>query len=174
MSPAATTDGGPDAAPHPGPLAVVLPLAIADAIARQATDELPNEACGVIVGRGDPRSGGEALRYVPCRNARASATRFEIHPADVMRLVSATEAAGESFWGIVHSHVRRPAVPSARDVETAAFWPATLFLLVSANPEHADPQTGRLELRAWRVLDGIAHEVAIRLDAQPAGPVHER
>ncbi len=151
---------------HPGPTApatVRLPAAIADAVEEQARAELPNEACGVIVGRGDPRAGGEALRYIPCRNACASATRFEIHPADVARLVHETDAAGESFWGIVHSHVRRPAEPSARDVETAAWWPATLFVLVSANEERRDPVTGRLELRAWRIAEGAAHEVGLDL-----------
>lgn len=68
--------------------------------------------------------------------------------------------AGETFWGIVHSHVRTPARPSPTDV-AMAFYPDALYLLVSLADEEADPITGRPSLRAWRIVDGAVHEVGI-------------
>ncbi|MEI7742740.1 MAG: M67 family metallopeptidase [Chloroflexota bacterium] len=146
---------------HPGPRSVALSAAILQAIEAQARTQAPNEACGVIVGDGDPRSGGRSLRYVPCRNVAPSLARFRMDPDDVRRLVNETDAAGETFWAIVHSHVRTAAVPSRRDVEMAAWWPASLFVLVSLSPAEADPVSRHASLRAWRIADGVAHEIGI-------------
>jgi proteasome lid subunit RPN8/RPN11 len=146
---------------QPGPESVRLPARLADAIVAHARGEAPAEACGVIIGSGEPGAGGLPLRYEPCRNELASAVRFRIHPEDVYRLVLAADAAGEAFWGIVHSHVRTHAVPSATDVEAAAWWPSALHLLVSLDEGEADPVTGAPSLRAWRIVEGEAVEVPL-------------
>jgi len=128
---------------------------VAEAIRAHAIAELPNEACGIIVGTADPGAGGEALRYAPCRNEAASPVLYRVHPDDLYRLAVATDDAGEAFWGIVHSHVRSAAVPSRRDVE-AASWPSTLYILVAVETH---------ELRAWRIVDGAAHEIPLAVVA---------
>ncbi len=60
----------------------------------------------------------------------------------------------------MHSHVRSPARPSPTDV-SLAFYPEALYVLVSLSPSEADPATGTESVRAWRIVDGLVHEVAL-------------
>jgi proteasome lid subunit RPN8/RPN11 len=116
-----------------------------------ARAEYPNEMCGVVVGGAYAADGGRALRWEPARNAEASPMRYSVHPEDLLRLTIETDDAGEVFWAIAHSHVRSPAVPSLTDVGVAQY-PDALYVLVSLSDD---------EVRAWRILDGQIHEVAI-------------
>jgi proteasome lid subunit RPN8/RPN11 len=145
---------------QPGPAAVELPAVIREAIVAQARAEYPNEACGLIVGDGYAADGGRALHYVPTRNKAASPFRYEIEPQDLLRLTIETDDAGEVFWGIVHSHTHSPAVPSPTDLGLA-FYPDSLYLLVSLDPDESDASTGEPGVRAWRIVDGASHEVKL-------------
>ena len=149
--------------PHPGPPWVAVSRAIRDAIVAQARAELPNEACGLIIGDRWAAEGGRALRYEPARNKAASPYRYEVDPKDLLRLTIATDDANEVFWGIVHSHTHTPARPSPTDIGLA-FYPDALYLLVSLSPDEADPATGEERLRAWRIVDGTVHEVALQIE----------
>lgn len=149
-----------NAATHPGPGAVEIPVAIREAIVAHARAEQPNEACGVIVGDRPAAAGGKALRWEPTRNRAASPFRYEIDSEDLLRLTIATDDADEVFWAIVHSHVASAARPSPTDVGLA-FYPDALYVLVSLHPGEADDATGEPGLRAWRIVDGAVHEVAI-------------
>ena len=147
---------------HPGPSSVALPAAIRDAIVAQARAEYPNECCGIIAGSADAAAGGRALRYEPCRNAAASPYRYTIHADDSYRVVVAIDDADEAVWGIVHSHVKSPAVPSPTDVGLAQF-PDALYLLVSLAADQADPATQAPSLRAWRIVGPETFEVALEV-----------
>ncbi len=114
----------------------------------------------MIVGDGVAADGGLALRYEPTRNKAASPYRYEIDPEDLLRLTIATDDADEAFWGIVHSHTHTPARPSPTDIGLA-FYPDALYVLVSLSPDETDPTTGDAGVRAWRILDGEVHEVAL-------------
>jgi proteasome lid subunit RPN8/RPN11 len=150
--------GAPPA--HPGPLAVTIPATIREAIVVHARSSLPNEACGLIVGDRPAAAGGRALRWEPARNRAASPFRYEIDPDDLLRLTIATDDADEAFWAIVHSHVASPARPSPTDIGLA-FYADALYVLVSLHPDEADPASGEPGLRAWRIVDGAVHEVAV-------------
>ncbi len=144
------------------PNAVELSSSIRDAIVAHARTENPNEACGLIIGEAPAADGGRATRWVSTPNRAASPFRYEIDPEALLRLTIETDDSGEVFWGIVHSHTHSPAIPSATDLRLA-FYPDALYLLVSLDPEEADPATGAESLRAWRILDGVSHELAITL-----------
>jgi [CysO sulfur-carrier protein]-S-L-cysteine hydrolase len=152
------TDGE---AGHPGPTVAAVPASIRDAVVAHARAEYPNEACGLIIGDKIAADGGEALRFEPTRNKAASPYRYEIDPADLLRLTIATDDADEVFWGIVHSHTHTPAVPSPTDVGLA-FYPDALYVLVSLGDDEADAATGTPAVRAWRIVDGSIHEVVLR------------
>jgi len=145
---------------HPGPTAVALPASILQALIDHARAEYPNEACGLIVGDRPAAAGGRVLRFEPTRNAAASPYRYEIHPDDLYRLTVATDDADETFWGIVHSHTHTPAVPSPTDLGLA-FYPDALYILVSLSEDDRDPVTGTPSVRAWRIVEGAVHEVAV-------------
>jgi proteasome lid subunit RPN8/RPN11 len=145
---------------HPGPATAVLPGAIRDAIVAQAQAEVPNEACGLIVGTAPAADGGSALQYERTRNRAASPYRYEVDPADLYRVSVAADDADTVIWGIVHSHIRSPAVPSPTDIGLALY-PDALYLLVSLDDREADPTTGARSVRAWRIVGGEIHEVGL-------------
>jgi proteasome lid subunit RPN8/RPN11 len=126
-----------------------------EAIVRHARDEAPNEACGVIVGDRAAADGGTPRRWVAARNKAASPYRYEIDPEELLRLTLELDEADESFWAIVHSHVRSAPRPSPTD-RSLAYYPDALYVLVSL--EHDEP-----EVRAYRILEGETHEVELRV-----------
>ena len=145
---------------HPGPASAALPTAIRKAIVAQARAEYPNESCGLIIGDATAADGGHARRYVATRNKAASPYRYEIDPSDLLRLTIETDDADEVFWGIVHSHTHTPAIPSPTDIGLA-FYPDSLYLLVSLSKDDVDPASSDPGVRAWRIVDGAVHEVAL-------------
>ena len=150
---------------HPGPAATRIPAPIVQSLIDHARAGYPNEACGLIVGDRPAAEDGRALRFEPTRNAAASPYRYEIHPDDLYRLTIATDDADEVFWAIVHSHTHTPAVPSPTDIGLS-FYADALYVLVSLSDDETDPLTGTPSVRAWRIVDGAIHEVAIEVAAE--------
>lgn len=154
--------------PHPGPAAIGLPRSIRDAIVEHARAAQPNEACGLVVGDAAAAAGGVARRWVATRNALASPYRYEIDADELLRLTMELDDRDEVIWAIVHSHVASPARPSPTDLRQSLY-PDALYLLVSLDPAEADAATGEESVRAWRIVDGAVHEVAIALVDAPSG-----
>jgi [CysO sulfur-carrier protein]-S-L-cysteine hydrolase len=142
---------------------VALPAGIRDAIFAAARSAAPEEMCGVVVGSDAPAAGGRPLLWVRMRNALASAYAYEVDPAELLRISLEIDERDEVLWAIVHSHVASPARPSPTDVRQA-YYPDALFLIVSLAEAEADPATGTPSLRAWRIADGEAAEVALRTE----------
>ena len=145
---------------HPGPLRAPVPAAFVQALIDQARAEVPNEACGLLIGSAPAADGGIALRYEATRNKAASPYRYEIDPEDLYRISVAADDADEVIWGIVHSHTHTPAVPSPTDIGLA-FYPDALYVLVSLSDEEADVASGAPSVRAWRIVAGAIHEVGL-------------
>ena len=146
---------------HPGPGTVALSPEIRAAIIQHARTDYPNEACGVIVGSAFAANGGEAIRFVPTRNAEASPFRYVIDSGDLLAVTMAADDNGEEIWAIVHSHTHSPAKPSPTDVRQAAWWPDALYLLVSLSDDQADPATGEPGIRGWRIVGDEMFEVQL-------------
>jgi proteasome lid subunit RPN8/RPN11 len=155
---------GGSTAGHPGPMAAPIPAALVQALIDQARAEDPNESCGLIIGDRPAADGGRALRYEATGNKAASPYRYEIDPTDLYRISVAVDDADEVIWGIVHSHTHTPAVPSPTDIGLA-FYPDALYLLVSLSDDEADPTDGAPSVRAWRIVEGVIHEVALEVVA---------
>ncbi len=77
-----------------------------------------------------------------------------IDPEEQLKVWLELEDNDEVPWGIVHSHVASPAVPSATDVGLA-FFPDSLYLVCSL----ADPD--RPTVRAWSIVDATVTEVQL-------------
>jgi len=131
---------------------VELPRSMWRQMLEQARAETPYEACGLIAGDAT----GAALRYHPTRNAAGRLDWFEPDPLQLLRLTMAFEDAGETLWGIYHSHPRSPARPSASDIEGAAY-PDSLYLIGSLQDE---------AIRAFRIRDGAVTEVPLTLTGE--------
>ena len=160
----ATSSGGEHLVTTPltaRPSSVQLTAAIAAAIRAHARAESPREACGIIIGTAEAASGGAALRWEPTRNSLGSPTLYEIDATELLRISLAADDADEAIWGIVHSHVASKAEPSSTDVLVAGY-PDALYLIVSLARGHAS-LNGEPGIRAWWILDGEAHEVALEI-----------
>jgi proteasome lid subunit RPN8/RPN11 len=128
---------------------VVVPAAIRERLVEHASEEAPNEACGVVV-----LQNGVAERYVAGRNGAASPYRFELEvPPETWFL----EDDGYDL-AVFHSHLSSPPRPSRTDVENIGLWQGKPYLILSL-------RTG--ELAGWRIDGGTIEAIPLsRLDAE--------
>lgn len=130
---------------------------LADELLAHARAEVPNEACGILAGS---LTEGHATAYHPARNAELSPYVYNVHPDDLVRIVLGIEDAGDDLVAIFHSHTHTPAVPSPTD-RRQAMYPDAFYLLATLMDAHARPMQA---LRAWRIRDGEATEVPLRIE----------
>ncbi|HEX5040403.1 MAG TPA: M67 family metallopeptidase [Candidatus Limnocylindria bacterium] len=133
--------------------ALSLPADVAAALLAHVRAEAPNEACGLL--SGDLRRGSVAA-FHPVRNALASPYRFDVDPGDLARALDAIEATGLELVAIFHSHPRSAAVPSALDRRESRYPVPYLIAGVEGS-------STKLVLRAWRVDEAGAREMAVRI-----------
>ena len=122
---------------------------VIDALVGYARSELPNEACGYLVGDAD----GCVSRFVPITNAAASPTRFMFDPLEQLAAEQAIETAGDTVVGVAHSHPTGAATPSTTDVDDAGRYdPCGVFL-------HAIVEPGSGMVRWFRISGGEVESV---------------
>jgi [CysO sulfur-carrier protein]-S-L-cysteine hydrolase len=130
-----------------------IPQAIIEEMVAHSRDDLPNEACGLVVARA-----GDPITVHRVKNDAASPYRYEMNGLQQMRILSdLDEVGGESLFAIYHSHVASEGAPSPTDVRMAFFppgeldnepaYPGTWYILVSLAQ---DPPP----VRAFRILRG--------------------
>jgi proteasome lid subunit RPN8/RPN11 len=130
-----------------------LPAALRDQIVEHARAGKPNEACGLIGGRG-----GVATSFHPVRNADESPYRYTVHPDDLVRVWAVwaeLEDADDEIVSIYHSHTKSAPYPSRTDVELAT-WPDAAYLIVSLRGDPA-------ELAAFRIAEGRIEEISLEI-----------
>lgn len=111
--------------------------------------ERPNEACGLLAGRGE-----RVEQVFPARNRAQSPIRYEIDPADLIKIFHRIEDQDLELVGIVHSHVFTQAYPSQTDVRLA-FYPDAIYFLVSLANER-EPV-----LKGYTIIDGQIEEIEV-------------
>jgi proteasome lid subunit RPN8/RPN11 len=133
-------------------------MLIAPDLLAQITDharrDAPVECCGFVV-----VEGGRAVEVIPVENVAASPLRFEVGPADLLKLADIDD--GGRQVAIYHSHTRSDPVPSQTDVNFAANWPGVEWLIIGvAGPEP--------DVRNWRIEDGQVTQVEVVVDGARA------
>ncbi|MDX6635857.1 MAG: [CysO sulfur-carrier protein]-S-L-cysteine hydrolase [Solirubrobacterales bacterium] len=118
-----------------------------DEMVAHAREDLPNECCGMIGGRGR-----EATSVVRVVNAAASPLRYEMDPQGQFDALKAIEDGGDELIGIYHSHTRSAAYPSQTDVNEARMWPEQAYLIVSLENEEA-PDVKAYDLADLKIAD---------------------
>jgi proteasome lid subunit RPN8/RPN11 len=127
-----------------------LSASLRDAIVSHAVAGKPNEACGLIGGRG-----GVATSFHPVRNADESPYRYTVHPDDMLRVWAELDDADDEIVSIYHSHTTSAPYPSRTDVELAT-WPEAAYLIVSLRSDPA-------ELAAFRIAEGRIEELLLEI-----------
>ena len=135
------------------PARIVIAESQRQEIFRHCLAERPNEACGLLGGRGE-----RVERVYLARNKEQSPVRYEIEPADLIRIFRELDEADLELVGIFHSHVFTQAYPSQTDVRLA-YYPDALYFLVSLANER-EPV-----LRAYTILEGKIGEVEITVES---------
>lgn len=93
-----------------------LPPEILAALHAEAARAMPQEACGLLLGR------GTAITEIqPARNVHCSPERhFEIDPQALIDAYRAARSGGDDIIGYYHSHPHGPPQPSPTDQRMAA------------------------------------------------------
>ena len=125
--------------------------AVLDALVVEARREPDRECCGLLAGRG-----GVISVVLPARNSLASATAYEIEPAELFALFRRMREERLDHLGIYHSHPQGDNAPSARDLERA-FYPDVAYFIISPRPDALRP------VRAFLIAKGRAAELAIEI-----------
>ncbi len=113
-----------------GPLKVEIPERIIEEILRHAMEEMPREACGLLIGRIE--SSKVLVRGIHrARNLSESHSLYEVDPRDTYRAIEEAESSGLELIGVYHSHPLGAPVPSKIDEERAI--PGLIYLIVSGD-----------------------------------------
>jgi proteasome lid subunit RPN8/RPN11 len=120
-----------------------VPEAVRDELRAHATDEAPNECCGVLVFKNDV-----AERYVRGRNTLASPYRYEL---EIDPAVWFLEDEGYEL-AVFHSHPETEPRPSRTDRERAGLCSGRPFLIYGLKHD---------ELRAWTITRDDAVELPL-------------
>jgi [CysO sulfur-carrier protein]-S-L-cysteine hydrolase len=123
-----------------------------NALVVQARLDPSLECCGLLAGRG-----GVITSVLPARNALASATAFDIAPAELFELFQRMRRLALEHMGIYHSHPESENAPSPRDI-AAAYYPDVAYIILSPPMGAAKP------VRAFSIRDELAEELEIRVE----------
>ena len=126
-----------------------VPQHIIDGIIHQAKQELPNEACGYLVGKAD-----EVSQQYPLTNTDHSPDHFSFDPAEQFDVLRSARNGGLEIVANYHSHPSTPARPSEEDIRLA-YDPNILYFILSL--AEATPV-----LKAFRIENGQVSQVEIK------------
>ncbi len=99
--------------------ALSISRALREKIAEDARKAFPSECCGLIEGAREFET-ARAIAIHPTRNTADTPDRFQIDPAEHIRLLRKARAAGHDIVGCYHSHPNGKGELSAADRENAS------------------------------------------------------
>jgi proteasome lid subunit RPN8/RPN11 len=118
-----------------------------------AYDGLPDEACGLLVGRA-PLS--QVVRFEATENEARSSKVYTIPALAHLKIERAAEDEGFEVLGVMHSHTHTDAYPSPTDVAQAPD-PAWHYVIVSLRDDAP-------VLRSYRIVDGTITEEPVAVE----------
>ena len=104
---------------------ISIPRVSREIMIKQALDELPNECCGLLLGRK-----GKVQRTLPMKNTDPSPDTYFMDPIQQVDVFTEMEKRGEMLIGIYHSHPKGPPTPSGADLKMA-FHPDAAYIIIS-------------------------------------------
>ncbi len=127
--------------------------AAVDVIRGHAADDLPNECCGLLIGRA-----GSIERAARARNLRSAPDRYLVDPADHCAALRSARASGLHVVGVYHSHPAGSLRPSAVDRREASY---REFVYLIVSPRAATH--GAADLAAYCLTSDDFREIALRI-----------
>jgi proteasome lid subunit RPN8/RPN11 len=123
-------------------------------IADCAATALPEESCGVLIGRAGEQAEILAAWKTPNRTIEDRTRRFALAPADLYGKIVRARSMALDVVGFFHSHPVGDAQPSPCDIRDASAWPGYIHAIYACRPRTGDRHlriycTNALE---WREL----------------------
>ncbi len=112
---------------------------------------LPEEACGLIAGRGNL-----AMLIIPVENISHSPYRYRMDPQEQFSAFQQMEAQGFDLLAIYHSHPDGPDYPSDTDINEA-YYPEAVYIIVSRSGANFTPY-------GYTIIDGKVGEIPIVME----------
>lgn len=106
-----------------------LPRAVYESLRAHGEEAFPNECCGALLGRMTAQ-GWQVDLLVRATNARAESRRdrYEIAPAELVKIAREARSKDLEIAGFYHSHPGHPARWSATDLEDA-HWLGCIYVI---------------------------------------------
>jgi proteasome lid subunit RPN8/RPN11 len=123
---------------------IYIPQSIIDGIIAQARKELPNEACGLLIGNEN-----EAVKQFPLTNIDHSPEHFSFDPKEQFGVLKEARSQGLQIIANYHSHPESPARPSEEDIRLA-FDPDIIYIILSLQ-EKDNPVIKAFSIKAGKV-----------------------
>lgn len=137
---------------------IIIPLHIIEEIIEQARNELPNEACGLLIGIGN-----EAMKRFLLTNIDLSPEHFSFDPCEQFQALREARKDGLQIIANYHSHPEMPACPSEEDIRLA--YDSGIVYLILSLQESKNPV-----IKAFRIKESCSEENPIHYfisDKQP-------
>ena len=133
-----------------------------DELLAHVLEDPKNEICGIVAVEGDGEDSARpedanAVEVFRAANKHKSPMKFEIEPAELLRLYEEIEERGWRIGAIYHSHVRSEPYPSQTDINFAANWPGVEWVIVGL------AGGGQPNVRSYLIEGGVVREVALRV-----------
>lgn len=132
--------------------AAKLPRHITNQLLHLAQISPDQEICGLI----GSKNGIASSNYPIDNTDQRPQQRFQLEPQAQISAMKTMREKDEQLFAIYHSHPSAPAVPSALDIQQAAY-PEALYLIISLNTK------GVLEIRGYQIKDHKAVEIPLQL-----------
>ena len=121
--------------------------AFRDLLISHALKELPNECCGLLLGRD-----GVVERVVAMKSDPPAPDMYYMDPVQQVEVFTEMQGHGQSLLGIYHSHPKGPAEPSGADLQLAYHRGLAYFIISLADADNP-------EVRAFMLHDSGFEEV---------------
>ncbi len=127
---------------------LIIPKQIFDAMLSHCKAGFPNEACGILAGKGN-----EVSEIYRISNAEKSPVSYLMDPMEQFKAMKDMREKKIEMVGIFHSHPSSPAYPSPKDVDLAFYEDAAYVIVSLANREPV--------VRSFAVIERKIHETGI-------------
>ena len=119
-------------------MALNIPVRIYDQLRQHGEATYPHECCGVLLGELDEAGDKVVSDLVQCGNTRTDslANRYQISPAELVRIQREAMLAGRDIVGFYHSHPDHPARWSVTDL-AEAHWTGCSYVITSVEQGRA-------------------------------------
>jgi Predicted metal-dependent protease of the PAD1/JAB1 superfamily len=129
---------------------IQIPQHIIDSIIKQAKEELPNEACGLLTGKD-----GIVQKQHALTNIDHSPEHFSFDPKEQFVVLKEARSNGQKIIANYHSHPSTPARPSEED-KRLAFDPNVIYIIASLAGEEP-------VVKAFSLVDSCMQPCEIRI-----------